>query len=308
VRRREFLYLSLSPLLLGQQGRSQYPPVMPGVSKEAVYKRVDGTQLKLYIYFPPGHKPSDRRPTIVFFFGGGWRSGTPRQFAPHCQYFASRGMVAIAADYRVWDRHKASIAQCVEDAKSAIRWVRTHARELGADPNRIVAAGGSAGGHLAAATAILKDLEGPGEDTSISSTPNALILFNPALILAPLEGETVPPGAVAKLAERAGAPLVQLSPYHHIRPGLPPSIIFHGKQDTTVPYRTVELFCEGMRQLGNRCELEGYEGARHGFFNYGRGSGQAFYDTLRKADQFLISLGYLSGEPAVESFQFQERQ
>jgi len=277
-----------------------YPPQMPGAKVE-VYKKVGDVKLNMYIYYPEGHRATDKRPAIVFFFGGGWRSGTPQQFSRQAEYFASRGMVAMAADYRVASRHQAKVVDCVQDAKSAIRWVRANAARLGVDPNRIAASGGSAGGHLAAATGTLPDLDAPGEDTSISSVPNAMVLFNPATVLGPLEGESPEPRRLEQFRERAGADPVKVSPYHHIKKGTPPAIIFHGRADTTVPYRTSEAFCQKMKSLGNRCELVGYDGAQHGFFNFGRGGNKAYYDTLRRADEFLASLGYLKGPPTISA-------
>lgn len=275
----------------------QGPPRLEGARAE-VYKKVQDLELKIWIFEPAGHTPSDKRPAIVFFFGGGWRTGSPKQFEQQCRYLASRGMVAMTADYRVESRHGAKVADCVRDAKSAVRWIRANAARLGVDPRRIAAGGGSAGGHLAAAAALVEGFEEPGEDQTISSRPDALVLFNPALILAPV-GEGLPIGKVTDLAARMGADPKALSPYHHIRKGAPPTIIFHGKADTTVPYRTVELFTRKMQELGNRCELVGFEGAGHGFFNYGRGGNRAFGETLRKADEFLASLGYLSGPPTL---------
>src|SRR5688572_13478925 len=118
----------------------RYPPKLDDAQPH-LFKQVDGVELNLYV-FKPKLNEGDRRPAIVFFFGGGWSGGSPEQFAPHCRYLASRGMVAIAADYRVAKRHSVKAVDCVRDAKSAIRWVRQHAKELGVDPDRIVAAGG----------------------------------------------------------------------------------------------------------------------------------------------------------------------
>ncbi|HPU06447.1 MAG TPA: prolyl oligopeptidase family serine peptidase, partial [Thermogutta sp.] len=91
-----------------------------------------------------------------------------------------------------------------------------------------------------------------------------------------------------------------VSPYHHIRPGLPPMIIFHGTADTTVPFATVKLFAEAMTRAGNQCRLVPFEGAGHGFFNYGRKDNTAYKETVRQMDQFLTSLGYLEGEPTIQ--------
>jgi len=284
-----------------QRRHVPYPPVLPQAKVET-YKKVGDVKLNVWIYCPENHKPSDKRAAIVFFFGGGWRSGNPAQFAPQCRYLASRGMVAMTADYRVATRHGVKAVQCVEDAKSAVRWIRRNAERLGVDPNRIAAGGGSAGGHLAAATGTVPDLNAPGEDTSISSVPNALVLFNPALILAPVEGgPPFSPDKQARMKERAGTDPVKISPYHHVKKGCPPAIIFHGKADTTVSYRTAEAFCRKMKRTGNRCELVGYEGQKHGFFNYGRGGNKAYIDTVRRMDEFLVSLGYLKGPPTISA-------
>jgi acetyl esterase/lipase len=263
-----------------------YPPQMDG--KPEVYKTAGDARLHLWIYSPDGLRPSDRRPAIVFFFGGGWSGGSPKQFEGQCQSLAARGMVAIAADYRVETRHHTTVADAVRDAKSAVRWVRANARRLGIDPDRIAAGGGSSGGHLAACTAVIDGLDEPGENRQVSSRPNALVLFNPVLVLAPspdAPGVSAPPS----LYDRLGAPPEAISPYHHLRPGEPPAIVLHGKSDTTVPYRQAEAFTAKMRALGNRCDLAGYEGQPHGFFNRGE-----YYDqTLQRADEFLVSLGYL---------------
>jgi dipeptidyl aminopeptidase/acylaminoacyl peptidase len=93
-----------------------------------------------------------------------------------------------------------------------------------------------------------------------------------------------------------------ISPYHHVKPGAPPTLILHGKADMVVPFKTVEWFTDAMTKAGNRCELVGSEGAGHGFFNFGRDGNKSFVATLERADRFLSSLGYLRGEPTVETF------
>jgi len=297
---------SLSAFGLEADRRLSYPPEMPGAEVQT-YKKVGNVELKMYIYKPKDWKPEDRRGAIVFFFGGGWQSGSPAQFRPQCEYLSSRGMVAMAADYRVASRHNAKVVDCMADAKSAIRWVRQNASKLGIDPNKIAAGGGSAGGHLAACTAVIPSGDDPSEDQSVSSQANAAVLFNPALILSAADiKERLPISAtdatslMEKLRERIGGDPKIVSPYHHIRPGLPPMIIFHGTADTTVPFITVKLFAVAMSRAGNQCRLVPFEGAGHGFFNYGRGDNAAYKETLRQTDQFLTELGYLEGKPTVE--------
>jgi len=274
---------------------------MEGAPKE-IYKTIGEVKLPIYIFSPDGVKPTDHRPAIVFFFGGGWTGGTPKQFEPQCRYLASRGMVAMTADYRVFSRQGTLAVKCVEDAKSAIRWVRANASQLGIDPKRIVAAGGSAGGHIAACTGVIEEFDAPSEDTAVSSVPNALVLFNPALVLAPVEGHEMKSERLEHIENRLGTKPESLSPAHHVRKGAPPTLILHGKADTTVPYETTEIFTEAMKKAGNRCELIGYEDQGHGFFNYGRRGNSNFIATTKEMDKFLASLGYLNGPPTVEKF------
>ena len=279
------------------QSAFPYPPELRDAKIE-VYKSVEGLNLRAWIFEPEGHRSPDKRAAIVFFFGGGWNGGSTAQFEQQAKYLANRGMVAIPVDYRVKSRNGTLANIAVMDAKAAIRWVRTNAARLGIDPNRIAASGGSAGGHLAAATAMLPghDIETSGQ--AVSPTPNAMILFNPVLITAPVEDYPESMAAqmekVKKLQPRLGAPPESMSPYHNIRSNLPPSIIFHGEEDPIVPYQQIELFVRAMKNAGNRCELVSYPGQRHGFFNYGRRDKSTYTDIMRRTDEFLVSLGWLN--------------
>jgi acetyl esterase/lipase len=266
-----------------------YPPELPDATVE-VFKLIPDGDLKAYIYQPEDHQDSDRRGAIVFFFGGGWSSGTPEQFAPHCEYFAKRGLVAITCDYRVAKRQGVKPPSCVSDAKSAIRWVRENHEMLGVDPDKIIASGGSAGGHIAACTALLEGMDETEEDASISSKPNALALFNPVIKVEPGNNKA----QKEKRLERFGVEPTTLSPYHNVREDLPPTIIFHGTDDTTVPIKAIIEFTESMQKAENRCELIQYEGQGHGFFNQGRNEDKYFTQTVRELDDFLVSLNLLA--------------
>ena len=144
-----------------------------------VYKHASGDDLWIYRFAPEDHNPAkDRRPAVVFFFGGGWNGGGVKQFQQHARYLAGRGMVAFLADYRVKSRQGTAPDACVADGKSAIRWVQANSGHLGINPNRITAGGGSAGGHVAACPEVIDALDEPDEDSSVSSRPNAMVLFN----------------------------------------------------------------------------------------------------------------------------------
>ena len=280
-------------------------------SETVVYKQVGDVSLRMWVFNPAGHDArTDARPAVVFFFGGGWKAGNPAQFETHCRYLASRGIIAATADYRVATRHGVKADACVEDAKSAVRWLRQNASSLGIDPNRICAGGGSAGGHTACCTALIHGLDADGEDIGISSVPNALALFNPAVMLDRLDGfglGGISEEKVADIATRTGVPAVDISPIHHVRKNMPPTIIFHGMADTTVPFATAEEFRKRMLAAGNRCELKSFPEAQHGFFNAPKGNDPGRTDrsnqwhgrTLLQLDKFLQSLGWLDGDAAV---------
>jgi len=253
-----------------------------------LYKEVDSTSLYLYIDYPPGYDASKSYPAIVFFFGGGWNGGTPEQFAHQASYFSDRGMLSIRADYRVKSRQGTTPFESLQDAKSAMRYVRAHAGELGVNPDIIVASGGSAGGHLAAATALIDSYNEEGDELSISCIPDALVLFNPVIDNGP--------GGYG--FERIGEAYHVFSPLHNIRQGAPPTIIFLGTEDQLIPVETVQYYKKVMEKVGSRCDLFLFEGEAHGFFNYGKFDN--YQKTLSEANQFLISLGYLYENPVIE--------
>jgi len=245
------------------------------------YKTVLNRDLKLFFEKPADWSATDKRPAIVFFFGGGWVSGSPEQFRPQSEYLASRGMVGVRAEYRtVAKGGKEPPVPCVQDAKSAMRWIRAHAEQLGIDPHRIATAGGSAGGHLAAFTGMVPGLDAPGDDLKVSPAGNAQILWNPVFDNGPGEWGS---GVV-------GDRYKEFSPAHNITSNAPPTLVFLGTDDRLIPVATAKRFEEGMKNVGVRCETVFYEGQAHGFFK----REPYFSQTLQAADQFLTSLGWLT--------------
>jgi acetyl esterase/lipase len=257
-------------------------------TKSFTYKKMKQVALEIVVHFPLGWKASDKRPAIVFFFGGGWQNGKIDQFESQATHLASRGMVAARADYRVKSRHGVTPKECVEDAKSAVRWMRQHAATLGVDPDRIVAAGGSAGGHLAACTALTPGLDAAGENTKVSSQPNALVLFNPVLRFA----------GIPDLMQRIGndeALGKALSPTLHLKKDSPPTLIFFGTADRLAPMG--DAFMKKSKELGHRAELFTAEGQSHGFFN----RPPWLEKTTQRMDEFLVSIGYIQAQAKINT-------
>lgn len=260
-----------------------------GYSQEQIsYKQIDSTKLFMEVYYPETIEKEKKYPAMVFFFGGGWYAGSIKQFEPHAKYFSQRGMICFLVDYRVKERQQTTPFESLKDAKSAIRFIREQAAELHIDTSKIVAAGGSAGGHLAAATALIGNYNENTDNISLSCIPNALVLFNPVLDNGP--------GGYGY--DRIGDDYKNFSPLHNIKNGVPPTILFLGTNDNLIPQETAKYYQKIMEKVNSQCELYLYEGQGHGFFNYK--NFEYYKKTVMKADEFLQSLGYLNEQPIIE--------
>ena len=257
----------------GCSGVEAQPVLLPGASS-FIYKTASGRDLRTYVFQPA--TPSANRPAILFYFGGGWRRGTVTQFLGQAQAAANRGYVAVLADYRVACRDKTSVLAAVEDARSAYSWLRREAPSLGVDPERIVLAGGSAGGQLALVTTA---------SAPDGARPAALVLFNPAVDLT----------AIAPILGLSRDEAARISPSAMVMDDVPPMIMFHGTADRLVPIATARAFCGRMTDIGRQCALHEYAGQGHGFFNdreKDAASGVAPYeDTLARMFAFLGEVG-----------------
>lgn len=257
----------------------------PNPNQIIEYKSIKDIKLTLHVFNPENHQVSDKTPGIVFFFGGGWKTGDPTHFYKQSAYLASRGMVAICADYRTEKRHGTTPAECVKDGKSAIRWIRSHAAELGINPDKLAAGGGSAGGQVAAATGTVSGFNEADEDTSVSCIPNALVLFNPVYDNSP-EGYGF---------DRVKDYWQSFSPLHNLNQKTPPTLVLLGTKDQLVPVLTAKEYKRRMEVMGIRCDLHLYDGQKHGFFNKIK-----YNETVLEMDKFLVSLWFLQGEPTIK--------
>ncbi len=254
--------------------------------KTMTYKTVGEKQLQIHIHYPPGWKRGDRRSAMIFFFGGGWTGGSPDQFLPQAEYFASRGLVTARADYRVKSRDGVTPDQCVADARSAVRWMRQNSKRLGIDPDKLITSGGSAGGHLAACMMIPSSVETKTDDLSISTIPQAMVLFNPVL---DFQHE--------QLIDRLGDSqhlAAKISPTLHLSRNTPPALILFGTEDKLKGFG--DEYWKKAKTLSVRADEYIAEGQGHGFFN----RSPWLERTMIAADKFLASLGLLKGPPTIE--------
>jgi acetyl esterase/lipase len=299
--------LALIPLFAAAQTAAPpYPPVpatMEGAQTH-IYKEHGKTRLPLFLFLPEQGRADEARAAIVFFHGSGWLAGSVYQFAGYARELARHGIVAAVAEYRVKQDYGATPFDGVADAKSAVRWLRKNAGRFGIRADRIVAAGGSAGAHIAVSAAVFEDrFDDPKDDLAISARPDAVVMFVP-IVDTTREGypDTVP---LFNGRER------ELSPIHYLRGGLPPTQILYGTGDNWVRPEIVERFCAHMRAFNNRCELEPFVGRNHFFYNHpayfklrpnmtDAYPGYDFVTALYLVERFLHGQGFMAGLPKVD--------
>jgi len=291
IRKVMLMFCALSTVIGFAQ--NNWSTSIPGKElKELVYKVVDGDTLKMQLYSPDNWTSAKNYPTIIFFFGGGWNGGSLDQFRDQAGYFASRGMVTVLADYRVKSRHGTTPYESVKDAKSAVRFLKENASKLQIDPTKIVASGGSAGGHLAAAVAVLPGVNETTDNLDIDTKVGAVILYNAVVDNGP--------GTGGFQHERMGDNWLTISPIHHIEKGAPPTLVFLGDQDKIIPVSVAHEYKSKMEAVGSTCNVFIYEGQGHGFFNRKKNTDEYYRKTTIEADKFLNALGYITGNPTIE--------
>ena len=223
-------------------------------------------RLDLYATTPS----AEPRPAVILVHGGGWRKGDKGDIPVGnlAHWFAEEGTVAISINYRLSGTESAPAA--VEDCKCAVRWLRAHARDLGVDTSRLLAAGGSAGGHLALMLGLSHDphLEGNGGWSHESSTVNAVISYAGItdaedLLYGPNQRDF----AVAWLPERLHRrqeTAAFVSPINHVSRSTSPVLFVHGNQDTTVPLEHSVRLHKALIEAGVDSSLLTIDGAGHG--------------------------------------------
>lgn len=225
---------------------------------KVVYKTVNDTVgLSIYFTYPNNYRSKDQWPLIVFFHGGGWNQGSCRHFLRQAKYFSSHGFICALPEYRVRKEHNSTPFESLKDAKSAFRFIKGNAEKLRIDTSKITAAGGSAGGHLAASLDMVEGYNDPSDDLSINTEVDALVLFNGVL-------DNGPNGYGYR---RVGEKYTSFSPFHQDKVGTAPVLILLGTEDNLMPVKSMKEFCSEMKSADSICRLVLYEGQEHGFFN-----------------------------------------
>jgi acetyl esterase/lipase len=233
--------------------------------------------LRVMVTTPPGFDPKkSRAPTIAFFHGGGLAAGAPTVWLPESFYFAARGFITATFQYRLVNTHGATTKQSVADAKSAIRWLRLHAADLGVDPQNIISAGDSSGGYLAVATALNESAnEEAGDELKISSVPQLVMALYPVLD-GSLPKYTPDLSMTALLKEK--------------KTTLPPMLLMQGGADKHpwTPPTVARAFCDESPD----CIYADFPGQDHAFV----GILEQYRQALVDMDTFLINAGKISGD------------
>jgi acetyl esterase len=262
------------------------------IHSQEIYKTIDTLNLKIDVFYTSQSIGKRNKTAIVFFHGGGWAYGTPGEFFTTCERYAKMGIVTFSVDYRlsiengVTPNKMISPIECIMDAKSAMRWVRGNADKFNIDQNKIIASGQSAGGHLALCTAMIDEYNEKSDDLSISCRPNALLLFSACV--------NAVEGWCDRLLGDRRDKIWSISPFHHVKTGLPPMIEFHGIDDDQVPKWTVQFFEMEMEKEGNYFEQHMYEGRKH-YLGEGNPKYSRYYDDdiLNLTDDFLRKFNLL---------------
>jgi len=221
-------------------------------------------KLHLDLYLPKGRTKAT--PAIIFIHGGAWKSGKRSDMKFYCAKFAEKGYVTATVTYRLTD--EAPFPAAVHDVKCAVRWLRANTSKYQVDPKRIAVSGNSAGGHLSMMIGYSDDpsLEGNGGNNDISSRVCAVVNFYGPTDLttdfAKKQG-VVEDFMGGKTFAEAPHTYQQASPLFHLTRDDPPTLIFHGTIDSTVPIVQADMLSEKLKELGIDHIYERYEGWPH---------------------------------------------
>lgn len=245
------------------------------VESDVAYLPPDRAE-KLDLYLPEGRPAGMRSPAMVIIHGGGWSGGDKaatreKQIGPA---LASAGFVCVSINYKLG---AGAWPQNLHDCKNAVRFLRAKAADYGIDPSRIAVMGGSAGGHLALMVGYTTDLPGfepdapyPGVSSRVGAVINLYGVTN-VLTRVVTEKDGTPTATLRSQTETARifgpdrAVWRSAMPVNHVNRSVPPTLILHGRADTTVDYLQAIELAKLLEQHGVAHELHLIDGIGHTF-------------------------------------------
>jgi len=261
---------ALAPLL---SGHAEPIAATHSVEKKdgILFAEPDGFPLRLDLHLP---KVAANPPLLLFIHGGGWSKGGRDN--PRLGWVAQHGYAVASIEYRL--SQEALFPAQIFDCKGALRWLRAHQDEYGYDASRVVVAGTSAGGHLAAlmgTSGDIGDLEGDtgGNPDQASRVQGVIDYYGPSDFASRSKNHPSktdhPEGGVYQLL---GGPVKEnlqaarrASPTTYISEDDPPLLIFHGDQDKTVFLDQSQHLETLYSSAGLEVSLQVIEGAGHGW-------------------------------------------
>ncbi|HJM76625.1 MAG TPA: alpha/beta hydrolase [Dehalococcoidia bacterium] len=217
-----------------------------------------GRDLACDVFTPPGG--ADNAPGVLIIHGGGWREGDRSQLRGYGLRLARAGYVCVASEYRLTP--ESPWPAQIHDVKTALRWMRANATDLGLNPDRIAVEGNSAGAHLAlliAGTAGVAEFEGEGGNPGVSTDVSVAIgIYGPTDFITSGGGRVLVADQGEDVARAA-------SPITYIDGEFPPTLLIHGNADETVAPEQSELMYRALLCAGVATELHMYAGQPHAF-------------------------------------------
>lgn len=266
-----FVLLGATAVLVHAEAERSVPRKGVSEHSDLVYRTEGGREVRLDLYLPDRPAPHGGRPAVIAIHGGGWRGGSKSDMKGMATQLAEHGYVVAAIDYRLSRPRRPSWPTNFEDCREAVRWLRRHATDYQVDPNRLVALGVSAGGHLAALLGTNPDSTlDSSSSTETSARVQAVVdFYGPIDLEGKLTSRPLPatpvglmlgPGRAA-FQNRARA----ASPLTHLSAEAPPMLLIHGRDDELVPLEQSQTLAAALERVGIRHQLIEVDNATHGF-------------------------------------------
>jgi acetyl esterase/lipase len=254
----------LTGVCAGQSGSPIAPLLPEGVSVESNLSYDQYKQTVMDIFQPRGSAASGKRPGVIVIHGGEWVNGTKEGMLEKFVIpYLERGFVVANVEYRLADVAPAPAA--VHDALMAASWFRDNAKRWNVDPKRIVATGGSAGGHLALMVGMTPKSAHLGPVRKVAAVVN---FYGITDVEDQLQGENRRDYAVTWVPEQKGRYDLarKLSPLEYVRKkNVPPILTIHANTDEVVPYDQAIQLTKGLRDVHADAEMINVPNGGHGF-------------------------------------------